>query len=107
MNPTAILTRGPVYRRAVLLVAIFGVPTLFIRSMNDPINVPKLSLLMVCVALAAGIRALEITQGASAEGLRRFLFPVAAVVTPLLVAWLFSPYRGWGLFGHYPRFTGL
>jgi len=107
MNANAILMKGPVYRRSVLLVAIAGVPVLVVRGMNDPVNVPKLSLLMTCVAIAGGIRVLEITQGATMDALRRLLFPAAAIVVPLSLAWVFSPYRGWSLFGHYPRFTGL
>lgn len=102
-----ILSKGPRARRWILLAAVFGVPTLFLRTVNDPINVPKLSLLIVCVAVAAGIRAIELVQGAPAAGLRRLTIPAIAVIGPLLLAWLFSPYRAWSLFGEYGRFTGL
>ena len=102
-----ILEHGPELRRRVLLAVVVLTPLLFVRSAYDPINVPKLSLLMVGTALAAGIRGVELLQGASSEGLRRLLLPVTALGLPLVLAWSVSPYPGWALFGAYGRFGGL
>ncbi|MDP9067851.1 MAG: O-antigen ligase family protein [Actinomycetota bacterium] len=84
-----------------------GVPILFLRILNDPINVPKLGLLLVILPLVIALRGAELLQGADREGLRRLAIPALAVSIPLVVAWLFSPYKGWSLFGNYSRFSGL
>jgi tetratricopeptide (TPR) repeat protein len=102
-----ILTKGPEYRRAILLALVAGIPLLFLRMLYDPTNVPKLTLLMMGVLVVAAIRGVEILQGADASGLKRVMIPALAIAVPLTIAWLFSPYRGWALFGDYPRFTGL
>lgn len=102
-----ILEKGPDLRRRILLVTIAGVPVIFVRMVNDPINVPKLALIFLGVSLVAAIRAIELLQGASANSLKRAWFPAAAVVVPLLAAWIASPYKGWALFGLYDRFQGL
>jgi len=80
---------------------------LFIRTLNDPINVPKLALLIVGVTIVAVLRTVELLQGASHDTLKQLIVPAGAVVAPLFIAMLFSPYRWWALFGHYPRFIGL
>ncbi len=102
-----VLERGPVWRRTILLVLVVGVPILFHRSLFDPFNVPKLSLLMAGTAVVASIRLIEIIQGAAVAGLRRLLVPAAAIGIPLIVAWVFTPYRGYSLMGFYGRFQGL
>ena len=102
-----ILKRFPIWRRRILLVVVAGVPLLFVRTLNDPINVPKLSLLMIGVTLAAALRAVELLQGANRDSLKLMVIPVAAIAVPLLIATVLSPYRWWALFGHYPRFAGL
>ncbi|MGH2808040.1 MAG: O-antigen ligase family protein [Actinomycetota bacterium] len=84
-----------------------GVPLLFLRSALDPINVPKLALLMAGLSVVVALRIAEVLQGEPTDGLRRLVIPAAAIVTPLILAWLFSSYKGWSLFGQYPRFTGL
>ena len=102
-----ILRRGPDIRRRVLLALIVGTPLVVLRFTYDAVNVPKLAFLMVGLTIVAGVRGIELLQGASLEGLKRLLVPAAAVAAPLVIAWLFSPYRGWAAFGHYPRLTGL
>jgi hypothetical protein len=97
----------PLWRRRVLVFMTAAIPLLFVRSLNDPINVPKLSLLLIGIAIVAAIRAVELMKGASLDGLRRLLLPAALISAPLTIAWALSPYRGWSAFGHYPRFTGL
>lgn len=102
-----ILERGPAARRVVLLVAVVGLPTFFLRVTHDPFNVPKLALLTACVAVAGGIRAIEIIQGVSWSGLKRLAVPAALLALPLFLSWLVSPYRSWALMGLHPRFEGL
>lgn len=99
--------RGPQVRRALLLGVVIGVPVLFLRSMYDPFNVPKLALLFALTAAALAVRIVEFSQGASFDGLRRTWVPAAAIAAPLLLGWAFSAYRGWSIFGYYGRFQGL
>ena len=102
-----VLEFGPPVRRAILLTLAAGVPLFFLRFTNDAFGVPKLALLMIGVSLVSAIRGIELIQGASPQGLKRLLFPALAFSLPLVVSWVASPYRGWALFGLYPRFLGL
>ncbi|MFN2388877.1 MAG: O-antigen ligase family protein [Actinomycetota bacterium] len=102
-----ILEHGPRVRRLVLLGMIAAIPLVIVRMVNDPINVPKLTLLMVGTTVVAAIRAAELTQGASRGGLDRMALPGLFLAAPLLLAWLVNPHRGWTLFGEYGRFQGL
>jgi O-antigen ligase len=101
------LARAPLIRRRVLLAVVFGIPVVFLRLLFDPINVPKLSLLLAGVSIAAAIRLAEVAQGAPRDGLKRIALPAAAVAAPLVLAWIASPYKAWSLLGDYPRFGGL
>jgi len=96
-----------VVRRRLLLALVIGVPVVFLRTLNDPINVPKLGLLLIVVPLVAAIRAIEVLQGAGWRGLARPAFPAATIALPLCIAWVLSPYKTWALLGNYPRFGGL
>lgn len=102
-----ILEKGPLFRRRALLFLIAVAPVLILRMLNDPINVPKLALVAIVVALVGAVRILEVSQGAPAEGLKRLLIPAVGVLVPLTIAWAASPYRYWALFGQYRRFEGL
>jgi O-antigen ligase len=102
-----LLTGAPVWRRRILLAIVIGVPILFLRTINDPINVPKLWWLWTLLSVVVVLRVAEGLQGLGWEGLKRLLVPAAAIAAPLLLAWLLSPYKAWALFGNYPRFTGL
>ena len=102
-----LLREGPLWRKRLLLGLVVLVPLLVLRDLNDPINVPKLACLLVGVSVVATIRAWELLQGATSEGLKRLLIPAAALALPLVLGWLFSPYKGWSLFGIYPRYLGL
>lgn len=104
---TFLLTQSPRIRRYVLLGLVIGVPAFFLRMAEDPFNAPKLALLMAGAAVVAGLRIAEILQGADASGLKRLWFPAVAIAAPLTLSWLFTPYRWYGLFGHYGRFQGL
>lgn len=102
-----LLEYGPKLRRAILLGLTAGVPLIFLRFTADPFGVPKLGLLMMGLSLVLGLRLLEILQGASRKGLDRIAFPALTFMIPLLISWLITPYKGWSLFGWYPRFLGL
>ena len=101
------LIKAPEARRWILAGGIVSIPFLVVRAVNDPINLPKLALLFIVVALVGAIRSSELLLGASARGLGRILVPGVAVVTPLAIAWLFSSYRGWTFMGEYGRFQGF
>ena len=102
-----LITTAPVWRRRALLVLAAGVPLIVLRPAHDPINVPKLALLIVGVSLVGALRIAEGFQGRGFTGLRLLEIPGAAILLPLVIGLAFSPYRGWALFGHYPRFTGF
>ena len=86
---------------------VFLGPLLFMRNLYDAINLPKLWLVMIGVALVAGIRLVELLQGASRRTLTLLAVPAAALLGPLTIGWLFSPYKGWALLGDAARYTGL
>lgn len=102
-----ILEQGAVLRRWILMVTMAGVPLFFLRSTNDPFNVPKLALLILGTFVAAAVLLAEVTQGARPRAWRAVWLPAVAVGVPLAIAWAFSPYRYWSLFGEYGRFQGL
>lgn len=102
-----LLEKSPEWRQRVLLALVFGVPIFFLRHVSDPINIPKLALLSLGVAMAGCLRISEILAGADWKGLRRLEIPAAALLGPLLLAWLLSPHREWALLGQYPRYLGL
>lgn len=102
-----LLTWGPRVRRWILLGMVAGVPILFLRTGVDPFNVPKLAFLLVGVVTVAAVRAAELVQGATFRAARVVLMPGGALVLALVVAWAFSPYRGWAMLGQFGRFQGL
>ncbi|HVF53667.1 MAG TPA: O-antigen ligase family protein [Actinomycetota bacterium] len=104
---TLIIEKGPQIRRTALLWLAGGIPVVFLRSGIDPFNVPKLALLIAGVAVVASLRGIEVAQGARRPDWRALIVPAGAVAIPLVVAWLFSPYKGWALFGLFGRFQGL
>lgn len=104
---TFLIDTAPTVRRYILLVVVAGVPVLFMRTGHDPFNVPKLALLTAGVALSGSLRLAEALQGRSLTPMRRLWIPAVAIAGPLLVAWVFSTYRGWAVFGEYGRFQGL
>ncbi len=102
-----ILREGPRIRRALLLALIVLIPLVFMRNLSDPINIPKLGVLIVGVSVVAAIRVAEILQTRDVTGFKLLSIPAAALATPLVVGWAFSPYKGWALWGVYPRMLGL
>lgn len=85
---------------------LLGIPLFVLPDVvNESYSLPKLALL-VC---GAGIGfALFLTQLGSGRRHRfALLVPAFALVLPLTIAWFWSPYKEWALFGQYARFTGL
>ena len=91
----------------MLLGIVIAEPILFLRVLSDPINVPKLALLIAGTSAIAGLRAIESLQGASLDGLKRLVLPGGVLIGALFLSWLFSAYRGWALIGQYSRVQGL
>ena len=102
-----ILRRAPEFRRRLLLAVVFLGPLLFMRNLHEPINLPKLWLVMVAVAIVGGLRVVELLQGSPRSSLGLLLVPAGAILVPLAIGWVFSPYRGWALMGAEARYTGL
>ena len=98
---------APGVRRALLIAVLAGTPLIFLRPLNDPINVPKLALLSVGVVAAAALRTAELLQGAPRRTLGTIAAPAGLLAGALAVAWAFSPYRSWALLGDYGRFQGF
>lgn len=98
---------SPSTRRVILSGLVIAVPAFFLRTTNDPFNVPKLSLLIVGVAIVAVLRSAELLQGASARTLGLLAVPIGCLGAPLVISWLASPYKSWALMGMYPRAQGL
>ena len=105
MNP--ILEHGPRLRRAVLLVGAIGTPLFFLRIIEDPFNLPKLSLLTMVVTVALAIRIAEALQGSTPSEAKRLWIPAAAIAAPISLSWLFNDRRAWAWFGEYARYQGL
>lgn len=101
------LSKASSYRRNLILVIAGGVPIVVLPNALDPINVPKLALVIVVLAIVIALRVAELLQGSDTQGLRLLVVPAAGFFLPLFISWLFSPYRGWALFGSYPRWLGL
>lgn len=95
------------WRRYVLLAAVVLVPLAFFRGAADPINVPKLWVLMVSVAIAGVLFLTELVRERDLSGLQLLLLPAVVIAAPLALSWLFSEHRGWSLMGDFPRYLGF
>ena len=88
--------------RMVLLGTAMGIPLFFAPDIVfEPYNLPKLVLLIFGVGL--GLAFVEFR----ASDRVHLAVPAAALVLPLAVAWIWSPYKEWALLGQYARFNGL
>lgn len=101
------LRKAPLIRGRLLLGMIFLVPLLFMRHTYDAISLPKLWLVMVGVTVVGAIRLVELLQDADRSGLKLLVVPATAIIVPLVIGTLFSPYRVWALVGDHGRYTGL
>lgn len=102
-----ILERGPFARRIAGAVGVVGVPVAFLRSANDPFELPKFSLLVTVTAVLVAIRLVELAQGAPRTGLHLLAIPAGVVAATMGIAWLLGSYKGWALLGSYGRLQGF
>lgn len=104
----ALLQRSAGVRRLILLTVVVGFPLIVAPGLTfDEYNVPKLTLLGIGIGLAAALRLAEDAMGRSRDHLWRLALPAAALTLPLVLAWTFSPFKGWALLGEYSRFQGV
>lgn len=97
-----------VFRRAVLLALVSGVPIIFLWGVTfDPFNVPKLALLSAGVGLAGAARLTEAAFGRGSNGLKHLAAPAAFIAVPLTGSWLVNPHKSWMLLGEHTRFEGV
>jgi O-antigen ligase len=103
------VARGLAYsRRGLLTVAIAVFPVILARGFAyDYFNIPKLTFLLVVVSLALGLRLAEWLWTGRPVETRGYWIPAIALAVPLSLAWAFSSYKAWSLFGQYTRFAGL
>ncbi len=94
--------------RWTLLALIVAIPVTVMPGFTyDVFNVPKLGLLVIGVSIAFALYVFTLAIGSAPRIPRAAWVVPGAIFTPLLVSWLFSPYREWALFGQYSRFQGL
>lgn len=94
------------YRWALIGTAV-GVPIFFVPDITfGPYSLPKLALLTFGLAIALAILFADLTRG-SKHSFTRLAVPATAIVLPLTIAWFWSPYQEWALFGQYSRLNGL
>ena len=97
-------------RRVLLIGLTVTVPLLvaYGSPLRDPINTPKVALLIAGVTVIAAIRGAELVLGASTSGLGRLATPALCFAIPLFLAWLASSDRAYSLSGaDYGRYQGL
>lgn len=91
--------------RAIIRVVLLTVPVAVLYRLTwDAFNLPKLVILLVGVSLAAGCILL---RPGAIRGCRAVAVPVLALLLPLFVGWLASPYKVWALAGQYTFWSGL
>lgn len=94
--------------RAVILLVTVLLPLAYAPGLlNDPYDMPKVSLLIVSVCLAFSLRLAAAVLGAPSRGLRIALAPAAVLGIAFLASWLVSDYKVWSLLGMYLRYAGL
>lgn len=94
--------------RWILLAGLVGVPIFFLRTGLDPINVPKLWLLVSCIGFALLVRVLDLVVGSGRRIEIDGLWALTSIMaSTLILAWVFSPIRSFTLIGEYGRFQGL
>jgi hypothetical protein len=100
--------RLAVTRRCLLGGAVALFPLIWTRGFTfESFNIPKLTFLFVIVSLSIGLRLAEwvLTRSPLRDG--GLWKPALAFAVPLAIAWSFSSYRGFSLFGLYSRYAGL
>ena len=97
-----------IVRRYILAALLVGTPILYLPSVTyEPFNLPKFVLLTAGLALVVAVKFLELARDVPWLVARTMLVPALATFCPLLVAWIFAPYRGWSFMGEFSRWEGL
>ncbi len=92
----------------LLLVAAAILPAVYTPGLlNDPYDMPKVTLLIIVVCVALGLRIAAGLLGAPWSSLRILLLPAALLSVAFVASWLASDYRSWSLLGLYLRYGGL
>ena len=102
-----VIARASSLERGALATVIVGVPLLFARFLHDPINVPKLALLVLGLGVAAACRVVLFAQGQRPSWVLGMAVPFSALTLPLALSWALDAERGWSMLGQYGRFQGL
>ena len=105
---TTPITGAGSIRRAILILVVVGAPLIFVTgTFTDSFNVPKLALLIAGTSVASALKLFDMIMNRSRWRTGGLWIPVVSICGPLTISWALSPYRGWALFGQYPRFQGL
>lgn len=95
-------------QRWILLGTVALLPLTFIPSvLLDIYNLPKVTFVMVSVALAGALRAASTLLGQRSRNLRLVALPAATMAGAFILAWAFAEYPIWSLLGSYTRYGGL
>lgn len=94
--------------RIAALTLIGGVPLVFTTRAHSVFTVPKLAYLIAATGL---LGAATILNNTTMPARRRYpaalIVPLAALTLPWVVAWIFSEYRAFSIWGDYDGFLGL
>lgn len=106
-KPLSVAERLMQVQRVLLGATVVSLPiAYFPGAFADPINIPKLSLLLGALALAVSIRLALTVLGTPFLVPRSFLIPALVFCASLIASWITSPYTSWAAFGVYTRFNG-
>ena len=95
-------------RKALLLAGCLLTPLIAAPGiLQDPFNLPKLALLTVVTIAAGSVALAEWLIKGRAIGGGSLVVPACAMTSPLVAAWVVSPYKEWALLGSYTRFLGV
>lgn len=107
-SPEAPALVGPRIQTVVALLMIAGVPIVWSFQLTlDSYNRPKLAFLVAGVATMAALALARAGHGATAGAWRVGVTPALAILAPLALSWLASPYKEWAVLGQYGRLQGL
>jgi O-antigen ligase len=95
-------------QRRLLLITVAALPVVYTPGLlNDPYDMPKVTLLIGVVCFAMSFRVAAGILGAPWSGLRNLLLPATTLGLAFVASWMVSDYRGWSLLGLYLRYGGL
>jgi O-antigen ligase len=95
-------------RRTILSIVLVIVPIMYLPTITqEAFSIPKLVVLITGVSLVLATKVIDLGRGGSWPAVRKLALPILAVLVPLSVSWIFSPYRGWAWMGEQARGEGL